>query len=335
MASPHTDTPRDPREIGSGRRIDLHHHVVLPEYESALARSGAADPSRPLRKNSDPLRECETIAALGTAGAIVNPLSVAGVHHGDDANARYLTESVNEALARFVSPVPRQLGFFATLPVPDVDGALTQMEHALDQLGADGVVFLSNQNGVYLGDPILEPLYAEMDRRGVVAFVHPASPAYVPTLKLKLWAAYVEYPFETTRVAANLIYNGVMQRYPNIRWVLAHAGGALPYLTTRLKLMEESDKNRPPFIDRVPEGVTPYLNRFHFDTALSGGAAPMAALMAMADPSRVFYGSDWPYVDRHFIGEQLATLERHPGFADGRLAAMEHDNAERLFPRFR
>jgi predicted TIM-barrel fold metal-dependent hydrolase len=324
----------DARQIGTGRRIDVHHHVVLPEYERALVRSGAADPSRPLRKNTDPLAECEAMDALGIEGAIVNPLSVAGVHHGDDANARYLTESTNEALARFVSAAPTRLGFFATLPLPDVDGALRQLEHACDTLGADGVIFLTSQNDRYLGDPEFEPLYAEMDRRGVAAFVHPASPSYVKTLKLDMWAAYVEYPFETTRVAANLIYNGVMARYPNIRWILAHAGGALPYLTWRLRLLEESDKKVPPFAERVPEGVTPYLDRFYFDVALAGAEAPMAALTAMADPTRIFYGSDWPYLTQHFVAEQLRNIAASPGFAGERLAMMERGNAQALFRRF-
>lgn len=314
--------------------IDVHHHVVLPEYEAALRRSGAADPSRPLRKETAPQVALDAMTGLGIEGAILNPLSVAGVHHGDDANARYLTESTNEALARFVSFDPRRLGFFATLPLPDVGGSLRQMEYALDTLNADGVIVLSNQNGVYIGDPAFEELYAEMDRRGAVAFVHPASPAYVPTLRLNLWAAYIEYPFETTRVAANLIYNGIMARYPRIKWILAHAGGALPYLSVRLRLMEESDKNLPPFIERVPEGVTPYLDGFYFDVAIAGGPAPMAALAEMADPSHVFYGSDWPYLERDFVTDQLDSLVGLPQFQGERLAPLAWRNAAQVFKRF-
>ena len=316
------------------RLIDVHHHVVLPEYEAALVRSGAADPSRPLRKNSSPQSALDAMAELRIDAAILNPLSVAGVHHGDDANARYLTETTNEALARFVSAAPNKLGFFAALPLPDIDGALRQMERALDELDADGVIFLSNQNGFYIGDPAFEPLYAEMHRRSVVAFVHPASPAYVPTLRLNLWAAYVEYPFETTRVAANLIYNGVMARYPGIRWILAHAGGALPYLSVRLRLMEESDKGVPPFIERIPEGVAPYLQAFYFDVAIAGGAAPMAALLEAADPTHILYGSDWPYLERSYVVDQLANLVSLPQLQGTHLSPLEWRNAAQLFKRF-
>jgi 6-methylsalicylate decarboxylase len=314
--------------------IDVHHHVVLPEYEAALRRSGAADPSRPLRKETKPQVALDAMTELGIEAAVLNPLSVAGVHHGDDANARYLTESTNEALARFVSSAPKRLGFFAPLPLPDLDGALRQMEHALDTLNADGVIFLSNQNGFYVGDPAFEELYAEMDRRSAVAFVHPASPSYVPTLRLDLWAAYIEYPFETTRVAANLIYNGVMARYPRIKWILAHAGGALPYLSVRLRLMEESDKNKPPFIERVPEGVAPYLKAFYFDVAIAGGAAPMAALTEMADPLRILYGSDWPYLERSFVTDQRDSLLGLPQFQGERLGPLAWRNAAHVFTRF-
>jgi len=286
------------------------------------------------------------MAELGIDAAVVNPLSVAGVHHGDDANARYLTRSVNEALARFVSGAPARLGFFATLPLPDVDGALREMSHALDALGADGVVLLSHQNGVYVGDPACEPLYAEMDRRGVVCFIHPTIPAYFPAgLNLQMWPAYLEYAFDTTRVAANLIYHAFMRKYPAIKWLLAHAGGTLPYLSMRLRLMEELEtKGRKPpfpglgagkpFDERVPEGVAPYLDKFYFDVALSGADGPMAALTALASPSRILYGSDWPFVERSFVVEQQENLLRMPHFSGDRFAAMERGNAIGLFRRF-
>lgn len=335
--------PRSPADL---RFIDVHHHVVLPEYQSALARSGVADPSRPFRQNDPPSVVCAKMAELGIEAAVLNPLSVAGVHHGDDANARYLTRSVNDALAVFAAQTPTKLGFFATLPVPDVDGALVELAHALDSLGADGIILLSNQNAVYVGDRRLDPLYAELHRRGAIVFIHPTIPPYVPDhLDLKLWPAYIEYAFDTTRVAANLIYLEVMRTYPNIRWILAHAGGTFPYLSMRVRLMEELEtKGRKtpfpssgfgkPFHERMPEGVGPYLDRFYYDTALSGADAPMAALTALASIGNIFYGSDWPYVDRAFVIEQNDNLVRMPHFAGDSFAAMERGNARRMFPRF-
>ncbi len=334
------------RSLADLRFIDVHHHVVLPEYAQALVRSGAADPSRPFRKNDPAAVECEKMADLGIDAAIVNPLSVAGVHHGDDANARYLTRSVNDALAAFVAGAPNKLGFFATLPAPDVDGALAEAAHALDTLGADGIILMSHQNGVYVGDRRLDPLYAELDRRGAIVFIHPTIPPYMPDhLDLKLWPAYIEYAFDTTRVAANLIYLEVLKRFPNIKWILAHAGGTFPYLSLRVRLMEEletkgrkppfpSSQFGQPFHERMPEGVRPYLDKFYYDTALSGADAPMAALTSLAPIGNIFYGSDWPYVERDFVVEQNEALLRMPHFAGDKFAALERSNAIRMFPRF-
>jgi 6-methylsalicylate decarboxylase len=328
------------------RFIDVHHHVVLPEYAQALVRSEAADPSRPFRRNDPPTVVCEKMAELGIDAAVLNPLSVAGVHHGDDNKARYLTRSVNDALAAFVAGAPTKLGFFATLPVPDVDGAIAELAHALDTLGADGVILLSNQNGVYVGDRRLDPLYDELNRRGAVVFIHPTVPPYVPDhLDLKLWPAYIEYAFDTTRVAANLIYLEVLRAYPAVKWILAHAGGAFPYLSLRVRLMEELEtKGRAPpfpstgfgrpFHERMPEGVRPYLGKFYYDTALSGGDAAMAALTSLAPIENIFYGSDWPYVERSFVVEQNENLLRMPHFAGDRFSALERRNAQRLFRRF-
>jgi predicted TIM-barrel fold metal-dependent hydrolase len=314
--------------------IDVHHHCVLPAYEQALVRAGAADPSRPLRKNSQALEAVETMASFGIRGAVVNPLSVAGVHHGDDEHARYLCASTGEALAQFVAAAPQQLGFFAPLPYPDIAGALKQMEYALDDLGADGLILLSNQNNVYVGDPLGEELWQEMNRRRAKVFIHPARPAYVDDLKLSLWASIIEYPFETTRVAANLIYHEYMKKYPDIIWILAHAGGTLPYLSMRMHLMEEGDTKKPSFAERVPEGVAPYIGKFYFDLAISGSHAALGALTAVTPPSHIMYGSDWPYIDRHYVTLQLDELHATPLLSGEASRAMQYGNAQALFPRF-
>ena len=104
------------RSLSSLSLIDVHLHVLLPEYEQALIRSGAGDPSRPFRRHDGPDVTCEKMAELGIAAALVNPLSVAGVHHGDDANARYLTRSVNEGLAKFSSGAPDRIVIFDSPP---------------------------------------------------------------------------------------------------------------------------------------------------------------------------------------------------------------------------
>ncbi len=324
------------KDPGAGLRfIDVHHHCVLPEYEQAIVRSGAADLSRPLRKNSNVDELIDNLGTFGIDGAVVNPLSVAGVHHGNDENARYLCQTTGEALAKFVSKYPQKLGFFAPVPFPHVDGALKATAYALDELKADGIIMLTNQNGIYIGDPAADAFYAELDRRHANVFVHPARPAFVDDLTLKLWGSVVEYPFETTRIAANLIYNEQMRKYPNIRWILAHAGGCVPYISLRLKLMSEQDPNGPPdFKDRVPEGVEPYVGKFYFDTAISGSRAAMASLRLVTESSHIMFGSDWPYIHREYVDEQITAMRTMPELADI-FPSVERENAMKLFPRFK
>jgi 6-methylsalicylate decarboxylase len=311
--------------------IDVHHHVILPEYEKALERSGARDPSKPLLRDATPAKVIGNMERFGIRKAIVSPLSAAGVHHGDDANAAYLVKASSEAIARFVSSAPGQLGFFAPLSYPDVAQALRQVEYALDVLRADGLMLLTNQNGIYPGDPLGEELWSELNRREAVVFVHPTRPANHAALGLKMWAAVIEYPFETTRVAANLIYNGCMARYPKIKWLLAHAGGCFPYLSFRLKMMEEQDEQTPRFGERHPEGTAPYVGQFYFDTAIAGGSAPMKALQDMTDPSHILFGSDWPFVTSELVFEQLDNLMSGNLFAGEAREGMARENALRLF----
>lgn len=324
----------DHSQIENLNLIDVHHHVILPEYEKALERSGARDPSKPLKRDTTSAKVVDNMARFGISKAIVNPLSAAGVHHGDDSNADFLVKTTSEAMAKFVSNAPTELGFFAPLSFPDVASALRQAEYALDVLNADGLMLLTNQNGFYVGDPRGDELWNELNRRGAVVFVHPTRPANHGTLNLKMWAAVIEYPFETTRVATNLIYNGVMAKYPNIKWLLAHAGGCFPYLSFRLKMMEEQDEQVPRFGERHPEGTAPYVGKFYFDTAIMGGNAPMKALQEVTEPSHILFGTDWPFVTAELVTEQLANLTSGEIFTGDAYEAMARTNAIKLFPRF-
>lgn len=135
-------------------------------------------------------------------------------------------------------------------------------------------------------------------------------------------------------MAANLIYNEYMKKYPNIRWILAYAGGTLPYLAMRLHLMEEGDTKKPSFAERVPEGVQPYIGRFYFDLVISGSQAALGALTAVTPMSHIMYGSDWPYIDRHYVTMQLDELMRAPLLQGDDFHAMQYGNAQALFPRF-
>ena len=128
-----------------------------------------------------------------------------------------MTRRVNEFTAQVVRQWPKRFGNFATLPLPDLDGALLELGYAFDTLQVDGVVLMTNYMGKYLGDAIYEPLWEELDRRGAIVFIHPTKPpALVPIEGLP--GPIIDYPFDTTRTAVHLALSGVPDRYPKVRY---------------------------------------------------------------------------------------------------------------------
>ncbi len=298
-------------------RIDTHHHAVPSFYRAWLTRRGAdAGPPPPAWSPEASRRH------LKLTGARTAVLSVAApqVQPGTRADARALARDLNEYLHELVRAEPGRFGFFATLPLPDGEGALDEAGHALGRLAADGVCLLAHYGGVYLGDPVYEPLFRFLDARGAVVFVHPSTlpgpavPGLPPTAADSL--------LDTTRAALNLARHGVLTRYPHLRFLLAEGGGFLPFAAARLA-PAASGRNNP------VEGFR-LLRRFYFDTALSGTPYALPALLRFAARGHVTYGSDFPYAPR------VATLASaaYQTVARGRGgAAVAHVNAEALFPR--
>lgn len=169
-------------------------------------------------------------------GASVLSISSPGTHFGDDAAAVKLSREVNEYAAGLVRDHPARFGHFASLPLPDVDGALAEIAHALDELGSDGVTVETNVHGRYLGHERFEPVWRELDRRGAAVFVHPTSPPAAEAVANGRPRPMLEFIFDSTRAAGDLLFSGAFTRHPNIQWIFTHCGGALPLLAERLEL---------------------------------------------------------------------------------------------------
>ena len=214
-------------------RIDVHHHFVPPGYAEWLAEQGVMDSGGRSLPAWSRGAATEMMEAHGISAALLS-LGGPGVHFGGDGQARTWARRANEFAAEVVKDHPDQFGFLATLPLPDVEGAVAAAAWALDELGADGVMLLANSGGVYLGDPRLEPVMAELDRRAAVVFVHPAALPDAAVAGIPPFA--VDFLLDTTRAAANLVRHQVPQRYPRLRFVLAHGGGFLPFASHRIAL---------------------------------------------------------------------------------------------------
>jgi predicted TIM-barrel fold metal-dependent hydrolase len=301
-------------------RIDTHHHVVPPEYADWLRRKGEQAGGLPI-PDWDPDASTAVMDHNGIATAILS-VSTPGVHLGDGRDARSMARMVNEYTAQVVRDRPNRYGFFATVPLPDVDGALEELSYAFDTLGADGVVLLANNRGTYLGDTSFDPLFDELQRRAAVVFVHPSPLPGLDTIE-GIPAYIADFLLDTTRAAVNLARTGTLERCPDVKIILSHAGGFVPYAAYRLAVAAGNDD--------FFHGLT-LLQGYYFDIALSGSPAALPSLLAFAQPGRVTYGSDWPYAP-DFAVEGFTGMYEGYEIDDLTRASIDRGAAEQLFPR--
>lgn len=301
-------------------KIDTHHHIVPPAYAAWLESRGITAGGLPIPHWSEE-GALDLMEAEGTATCIFS-VSTPGVHLGDDIEAREKAREVNEFTAAVVSRHPGRFGFFATLTLPDVEGAIAEATYAMDTLRADGVVLISSVRGTYLGDESWAPLFEELNRRQAVVFIHPGDLPCEPVPGIPPYAA--DFLLDTTRAAINIAKAGWLERFPDVKFILSHAGGFVPYAAQRIARVVSPDNST--------EGGLARLRRYYFDTALSSSPYALPALLAFADPSRITFGSDWPYANKDRSVDFTRMLESFP-LAEAQRHAIYRGNAEHLFPR--
>jgi predicted TIM-barrel fold metal-dependent hydrolase len=310
-------------------RIDVHHHV-LPEFYKDVQRSigitGTAYRGFPEWSPESSLSLMDRLGIAATIFSFTSP----GIYFGDLQQTRELALRCNDFLAETAARNPKRFGGFAFLPLPDVDASLKEIGRVVDELKLDGVCLLTNVNNVYIGHPDFEEVYAELNRRKVVTFIHPCYPAGVEARDWDIPRMLIDYPFETTKVATNLIFNGVTTRYPDIKFLLSHAGGTLPMLAHRLSVFDKQTK----FKDNYPDGALAHIARFYYDTALSGHAAPLDALRAFVPDSQILFGTDYPYVTPEVAAAETAGFDSYRSLVGAARMRVERGNAEILWSRF-
>lgn len=316
-------------------RIDVHHHILPAEYLSALTKLGISGAGGIPFPPWDVGTTLEMLDRQGISMAVTS-ISSPGVHFGDKDAAGSLARTCNEISARLVADHPSRFGAFATLPLPDVDGALAELEYALDTLQLDGVVLLASQSdGRYLGDPSFDPLFEELDRRGTVVFVHPTIPKSSESLALGVPGFATEFTFDTTRAVANLVWMGTVERYDKVRMILSHAGGTVPFLAWRFSLLDLHPTLGPELHERAPRGVMHYLKQFHYDTALAANPHALRSLCELVDPSRILFGSDFPFAPEPVTAFSTQGIAESDLFDEQSRRQIERENALELLPRLR
>jgi predicted TIM-barrel fold metal-dependent hydrolase len=197
-------------------------------------------------------------------------------------------------------------------------------------LKLQGVCLFASYGERFLGDPYFDPLMEELDRRGAVVFVHPA--LHPTSRKLDLpWPGFMmEYLFDTTRAAVNLTFSGTTERFRRIAFVLAHAGGLMPYFAWRLSVAPMIDARLP---QASPEEIIDRLGHFWFDTALSPMPQTLACLASVARPERIVFGTDWPFANAKVVAQAMKTYGAATSVAGLQTAAIDRGNALALFPQ--
>jgi 6-methylsalicylate decarboxylase len=314
----------------SHKRIDVHHHLIPPPYLKELDRLGIKDSGGKALPKWSPKDSIDVMDANYIQLAILS-LSTPGVYFGNRADTEKLARVCNEYAKEVCEQNPSRFGFFAVLPMPFTDAATKEAIYALDHLGAQGVILLANTDGKYLGQPEFEELMAELNKRSAIVFVHPNTPPDTDKLGLNEPAFLIEFLCDTTRAAVNLILKGVMERHSNIKWILAHSGGFLPYAAWRVALAN----GMPEFIRHVPHGVMHYIKQFYFDTALSPSPYSLASLKELVDPSHILFGSDFPFAPAALVNVETQTLDQSTVFEKATSDQFRNSNALALFPELK
>jgi predicted TIM-barrel fold metal-dependent hydrolase len=311
--------------LSAGKRIDVHHHFSPPNYIPELVKR---------QTNQKPLEEWTTQKSLdimGKAGIATAMVSISepGVWFGDNTEGRRIARETNEWGTRLVADHPGKFGLFASLPIPDIDASLREIEYAFDTLKADGICMMTSYGGTYLGDKSLDPVMAELNRRKAVVFTHPVKADCCRALVPDVGPNTIELGTDTARTITSLLVSGTVVRYPDIRFIFSHAGGSAPALTGRLISQISSS---PATKQMMPDGPVPYLQKLYYDTANAANPYALAPLLKLVNISQVLFASDFPLRSPEDNAKGLRDVGL---FSDADLQAIDRGNAELLIPRLK
>jgi predicted TIM-barrel fold metal-dependent hydrolase len=305
-------------------RIDTHHHVIPPGYRNTLRRAGIEEAGGRALPDWSPEGSLQAMAELDVATAILSVSTPGTTFLPHPADASALARDLNDYTFDLVASQAERFGFFATIPMPHIGQSVAETVRALDELNADGVVLLANNAGTYLGEDGQDDLFDALDARSAVVFIHPADLPGPTVPDVAPFAA--DFLLDTTRAAYLLVRNGIRRKYPNIRFILSHAGGFVPYASHRMAVAIMGDTGRSP-ADSLDD-----FSSFYFDTALSSSAAALPTLLAFAKPGHITFGSDWPFAPVAAGKLFAAGLESY-GVDVDTLSAINRTNALALIPR--
>jgi aminocarboxymuconate-semialdehyde decarboxylase len=303
-------------------KYDLHTHYYPPTFFDLIRREGGdfsfgTDPTgRTIIRHrgarffgitppmTDPAQRLADMDRVGIDVEVLS-LSTPNVFFAEGAGQAEVARLVNDAYAELVAQHPTRFKGFASIPMDAPDAALRELDRALGELKLNGVVLLSNIRGRALTDPTYRPFFEEANRRKTCIFLHPMIPVQSEPFNEYVLGPLVGFPFDTSLAVARMCFHGVFREFPDLRWVIGHLGGAIPYLMERLDNGFRDFAECRANIDALP---STYLKRLHYDTvSFSGPALRMVRDLVGAD--HMVMGSDYPHL-LGSIDRAVTSIER-------------------------
>jgi 6-methylsalicylate decarboxylase len=315
---------------GGPRIVDTHHHIYPPKHTANNLKrivDDASDIPSSLYTDWTPRYSLDQMDQNGVATSIVS-ISSPGVWFGNNEEGRKNARGVNEYGAQMIKDYPGRFGMWGAVPLPDTEGSLREIEYIFDVLKLDGVGLLSSyDNGKLLGHTNFAPVMDELNRRKAVVFVHPTVTCCADPIP-HMNTTIVEFPTDTTRTIAALVYSGTLMRCPNIRFIFSHGGGTILMLLSRLSGRRLKPEERAAMI---PNGLEHELQKLYYDIAsVAVNPTAMLALFNVIPKDHILFGSDCPF----WTIETIATAMNKFDIPPVDLRKIQRENALTLVPRF-
>ena len=240
---------------------------------------------------TDVSKRIEDMDRVGIDVEVVS-LSTPNVFFTDAEHQPAVARMMNDAYAELIAQHPKRFKGFASIPMDSTEAALNELHRAIDTLKLNGVVLLSNIGGKPLTSPEYRPFFEEANRMKLCIFLHPMLPANSDAFREYVLGPIIGFPFDTSLAVARMCYDGMFEELPDIRWIIGHLGGAIPYL------MERMDNGFRDFADcrvKIDKLPSVYLKRLYYDT-VSFNPYTLKMVRDMVGAEHMVMGSDYPHL---------------------------------------
>jgi 6-methylsalicylate decarboxylase len=309
-------------------KIDVHFHLIPQFFRESVHEAGfmLATASYP---DWSPALALELMDRHEIAAAITSTVWPGTGFLPDDKAPRF-ARRCNDYAADLIAKHPRRFGCFGLLPMHDMDAAIAEARYCLETLGFEGIGLFASYGERFLGDSFFDPLMSYLDAAKAIVHIHPSMHPSSKTLTLRWPGWLIEYVFDTTRAAVNFIFSGARARFPDIRFILAHAGGTLPYLALRLELAPMIEASLQ---SMSRDDIVAGLKSFWYDNALASGPQTTALLSHVTSKDHVLFGSDWPFCNDRVVAEEIGQLTGLDSLMPDAIEMIAYKNAAALFPQ--